>query len=1084
MKKLSLLFIFIALTMFQLLAQRTITGTVTGESGDSIPGVTVSAKGEHVGVETNFDGYYSIKVSDSTTHLIFFYSGKTEVEKEIDGESVINIELQSESEELEEIVITALGIKRDIKALGYSATTVKSDDLTRTKDRSALNALQGKVAGVNITSASSAPGASTRVIMRGFSSITGENQPLFVIDGVPLNNVSAGSSSINGGTDFGNDINDINPDDIENITVLKGASGAALYGSRAGNGVIIITTKSGRKNDSKKGLEITVNTTTTFESILRLPQWQNEYGQGFFGSRDIRENTSWGPRFDGKDNYWGYAVNGQRKIKPYSALPDNVENFFDIGQTFNNSIAFAGGDEKNSFYTSYSNVYSDGIMPQDNDVYNRHTLAISGKAKLSNDFTISGGLNYIKKQSRYVSTGQGAVSVYNQILQVPRDIPINELSDYESVWNNLDNFYSAYMINPYYVLNEYGNENNQDRVYGNTKIAYKLGEHLSAFFRVGSDITNEQRHEHQPIIDPEGINDSNEGWTNTNEGRVVESSRFRRQINTDFIVTYNQQFEKFDFNIMFGHNMNQRNSKTLYQRIDGLDIPNYYNLANSGNIPMVYEGESKRRLVGAYANLDASFFGMLYLTATFRRDWSSTLPIENNAYNYPGVNLSFDFTTAFPAVKKVVEFGKIRVGWAKVGSDADPYQVYSTLSQASFYNGYEGTGLSFPMANGLNSYTIGNRIGNPGLSPEFKTEFEIGTDLRFFKGRVTVDFTYYNSLVTDLIFSATLPYSSGFSSQTINFGEIQNKGFETLITVQPIKNDDFTWTLSANFTKNYSKVVKLPETLLNAETGEREFTLVGIGLPATGYTSFTVFEGEPIAVFTVNAPETVKDESSPYYGNIIVDANSGLPIVSSDIVKLGNSNYDYILGIGNSFSYKFITLSFNFDIRQGGLMYSRTAEMTHFSGTTPESTYNDRQPFIIPNTVIEVLEDGEVVGYQENATPIINNVPNSGIGANMHDYWGNGANLMNEKFVIDKSFVKLRDASLSVNLPKKWFSSIFIGSMNLTVIGRNLLIWTPESNRWIDPEATSFGNDLTGDYGEYGNVPAVRSIGFNLKFTF
>jgi len=1083
MRRVFLLFVMFAFSIVSVFSQRVVTGTVTNnEDGEGLPGVTVIAKGTSEATMTDLSGAYSINVPEGSTKLIFSFVGFVEVEKDV--ADVVNVSLKSDTE-IEEVVVTALGIKRDVKALGYSATTVKSDELTRTKDRSALNALQGKVAGVNITSASSAPGSSTRVIMRGFSSITGSNQPLFIIDGVPVDNTASGSSSINGGTDFGNGINDINPDDIENITVLKGASGAALYGSRAANGVILITTKSGKSKDAKKGLEITVNSTATFESILRLPDWQGEYGQGFFGSRDIRENTSWGPKFDDEMRYWGFTLNGQRKIKPYSNLPDNVLDFFDIGKTYNNSISFAGGDQKNSFYASYSNINSDGIMPQDHDIYDRHTLKISGKAALSNNFTISGNMNYIKKQSKYVSTGQGAVSVYNQILQIPRDIPITELEDYESQWNDLDHSYAVYNVNPYLTLNKFGNENNQDRVFGSLKIQYQLDEHFSTFFRIGSDITNEQRHVHEPILDPHHISGAAPSWVNSNVGSISESSRFRRIINTDFIATYSNEFENIKYNVMFGHNMNQTNSKTLYESVTGLDIPDYYNLNNSGNVPFIYEGEAMKRLIGAYMQSNISFYDMVYLTATFRRDWSSTLPSKNNAYNYPGVNVSFDFTSAFPVVKKFIEFGKIRAGWAKVGRDAPAYQVHSIMSPAGFSNGYTGTGMQFPMADGLNAYTISNRIGNPDLSPEFVTEFEIGTDLRFFKGRVNVDFSYFNQITTDLIFSASMPYSSGYSVQTINFGKLQNSGFETLVSVMPIKKDKFSWKIDFNFTKNYSKVLELPKSLENAETGEKEFTLIGIGLPATGYTSFSAFEGEPLAIFTVNDVERVKDENSPYFGNIIVDSNTGLPKVSSDIIKLGDSNYDYTLGIGNSLTYKSFNFSFNIDIRQGGLMYSRTAEMTYFSGTTQETINNDRQPFIIPGSVVEIIEDGSVVGYEENDLPVMNNAPNSiGLGANMHEYYGNGMTDLNKKFVIDKSFIKLRDMSLSYSLPKKWLNNVFIGSMSVSIIGRNLLLWTPEENRWIDPEATSFGNDLTADYGEYGTNPSVRSVGFNLKFTF
>jgi TonB-linked SusC/RagA family outer membrane protein len=1079
MRRIFLLFVLVIFTVTFSFAQRTVTGKVTNEDGEGLPGVTVIAKGTDAASITDLSGSFTLIVPDGVTTLIFRYIGYTDQEQPVSD--VVNVTMKSDTE-IEEVVVTALGITKDVKALGYSQTTVKSDELTKTRDRSALNALQGKVAGVNITSASSAPGASTRIIMRGFSSINGENQPLFIVDGVPVDNTAAGSTSINGGSDFGNGVNDINPDDIEDITILKGASGSALYGSRASNGVVIITTKSGKNRDKAKGTEITVKSNIEFSTISRLPQWQNTYGQGFFGSRDIRENTSWGPRHDGEMRYWGYAINGQRKIKPYEAIPDNVYNFFDVGYTLSNSVSFQGGNENSSFYASYSNVSADGVMPQSFDVYKRNTISVSGSSKLSNNFIIDGKLNYIKKQSKYVLTGQGEVSVYNNILQIPRDIPITELEDYKDPFNNLDNIYSAYQVNPYYILNEFGNDNNQDRVFGSIKATYQFNENLSAFYRLGTDIVNEQRHVHFPIMDPQGINAGNHFWGNTNEGYVEESSRYRRDINSDLIVSYTHSFDNFDFTVLLGNNIYQKDRKTLAFWVSGLDVENYYHISNSGNTPELREIERKRRLVGYYINADLSFFNMVYLTGSFRRDYSSTLPKKNNGYNYPNVNVSFMFTDAFPVLKKIVTEGKIRVGYAKVGLDAEPYRVFSVMQQAAFYNGYGGSGMIFPMANGLNAYSVGNLIGNPELSPEFKTELEIGTDLRFLKGLFVLDFTYYDALSTDQIFDLRLPYSSGYTAQTSNLGEVRNKGVEALLSVNPIRRDNFDWSFSINFAKNNNIVEKLPEELTNPETGEREYTILGIGTPGSGYTSFTVYEGYPLAVFTVPAPKRV--EGGEYDGYLIVDANQGLPIVSTDFEKVGDSEYDYILGLGNSFRYKNLSFEFTIDIRQGGLMYSRTADMTYFSGTNLETTYNDRQPFVIPNSVVEVVEGGEVVGYVENTTPIVNTIPANQIGGDMNVYWQNGGDELASKFLIDKSFIKLRNISLSYSLPNKWMNKIFLGSVNFSVIGRNLLVYTPKDNRFIDPETTTFGNDLDADYGEFGSTPSIRSLVFSVQLKF
>ncbi len=1082
MKRLTFLLFFSVLLSFGLYAQTVITGTVTDEDGNGIAAAIVRVKDASAATMTDFNGGYSIKVPEGKNILVFSFTGKKEQEVEINGQTKIDVILESSDVQVKDVVITALNIKREEKEVGVTVTTVGNEDITKTHDKSPLTALSGKIAGVNITQASGAPSASTRVIMRGFSSINGNNQPLYIIDGVPLDNSSSGSTSINGGMDFGNGANDLNPEDIESITILKGASGTALYGSRAANGVIIITTNKGK---SKKGLGINYSSTVTFDSPLRLPQWQNRYGQGFFGSRDIRENTSWGPRFDGEMRYWGYQVDGKRKIKPYVALPNNVRDFFDVGATYQNVINVSSGSDKTSFYASYSNTSADGIMPQNHDVYNRNTFSMRGSAEIDK-VTVSASANYVNKIATYVMTGQGAVSVYNNILQIPRDIPIKELEDYKDPFNNLDNFYSAYMVNPYYVLNEFGNKDVQDRFYGSSSVNYKINQNLQAMFRLGTDITSEFRHVHEPIIDPNGINDQNESWVNTNEGFISEYSRERKEFNSDFIVTYTNNWNHIKLNVMLGHNLNQRQGKYLYTSVQGLDVPEYYNIKNSGSTPTTLESEYMRRLLGVYTNVDLGFYNLLFLTMSYRHDWSSTLPLNHNNFGYPAVNCSFVYSNLFPeSIKKKVDLAKLRLGWAKVGNDASPYLVYSTLAQPYFSNGYTGTGLSFPL-NGINSYSVGNLIGNLNLSPEFKTEFEIGTDIRIFSGRFTLDLTYFNSIVDHLIFVASLPYSSGFASQTMNLGAISSKGIEALVTVTPIRTMNFSWKITTNFTKDKNIMEQLPDIFENPETGEREYTIMGIGMPATGYTSLSVFQDEQIAVFTVNAPEIVTDKNSPYYGSIIVDRNNGLPITSDSIIKVGTTHYDYMAGVGSEFSYKNLTISFNFDIRKGGLMYSRTAEMTYFSGTNVFTTYNDRQPFVIENSVVEIIKDGEVVGYEENTQPIINCQPNSAsIGSNMHDYWGGGAEKLNAMFLLDKSFIKLRDVAVSYTLPKKIIVKLkVVKSAQVSIFGRNLMIWTPSSNRFIDPEATSFGNDLAADYGEWGNTPSIRSIGFNLHLTF
>ncbi len=1078
-----------------------ITGTViSADDGSPIPGVTIIVKGmAGVGTITDLDGNFTLDVPETATKVVVSFVGMQTKDVDISSTTKLSIKLASEDRLTEEVVVTAIGVKREQKSLGYSATQVSNESLTQGRDKSALNALQGKVAGVNITNASGAPGASTRVILRGFTSISGSNQPLYVVDGVPINNSSSSDNSLNGGTDFGNAANDLNPDDIESMTVLKGASSTALYGSRAANGVIVITTKKGKSTNKNKGLEIEYSGTATFYTPLRLPQLQNVFGQGIRGERDIRENTSFGPKFDDELRYWGYTVDGARLIKPYSGLANNVRDFFDVGSEFTNALSFTGGDEKTNYFFSFSNVKSDGIMPYDKDTYNRNTISLRGSTKLSNNFTSSGSLNYVKKTATYVPTGQGGQSVYNNVLQIPRDIPILELRDYNNKFFSKDNFYGNYTTNPYFTLFENGNKYNSDRVYGNGELKYTFNEYLNATFRAGTDVSNSQLSEWRAIKTntAASVGGHNEG-TDDEPGQMRESTSYLREFNTDFLLSYNRTFGDFEFGALVGHNFNERSSKDNSMEVLKLNIPGFYQISNSPSTPSVWEYKTKRRLVGVYGSFDIGYKKFLYSTITFRNDWSSTLPTIAsserkwwNPYNtkpffYPSINLSFVISDAFPSIQKILPFGKIRAGLAQTGNDAGMYLVRSVFVQGSHSDGF--TSLKYPLFGNINSYEVSNRIGNPDLSPEITTEYEIGTELRFLNNRLAIDFTYYNKTIRELIYDVPLPNSSGYSVQTRNIGEINNKGLEFLVTITPVKKGDLNWDISFNFSNNRNKIVKLTEGLDQVPLGG----LAGL--------SFVGRPGYPMGLF--EGPEAERVEEGEFKGCVIVD-NTGLPIPSTNPVIYGNSQYDYILGITNQFRYKRLSLGFTFDIRKGGLMYSRTVGMTYFTGISPVTLFNDRQPFIIPNSVQEIkvqeaVKDAngnpvlveqngvnvpvyqEVTKYVENKMPVLSDV----LGGGANTYWDLGGTEVGRHQVIDKSFVKLRELSLAFSFPKPWVEKVHLGSASISIVGRNLLLWTPEENRFIDPEMTTFGNDLEADYGEFGATPSVRSVGCSIKFTF
>ncbi len=1038
-------------------AQRVITGRVTSaEDGTSIPGVQIVIKGTLFGTTTDIDGKYRITVPDKSEVLVFTFVGMKSQEVRIGARNTIDVVLAADVMNLEAVVVTAIGIKKQEKNLGYSATQINADEIMKSRDRSPMNALQGKVAGVNISSASSSPGASTRVISRGFSSLTGSNQALYVVDGVPINNSAIGSTDLNGGTDFGNRGNDINPDDIESISFLKGSSATILYGSRAANGVIVITTKKGkdtRLGIKKKGVDITYTSTFFAETPLRLPTYQNQFGEGFNGTPDLIENTSWGAKFDGVNRVWGHTVNNQQQIKPYVALPNNVRDFFDVGTTFDNSISISNANDKSSYFFSYSNLKSDGIFPTDADSYKRNTLSLRGTAKLDNNFESSGSISYIKKRSKFVPTGQDQ-SVYDNIMQTPRDISIIDQKDYNSTFYNLDNYYNGYAANPYYVLNEHGNDFNEDRVFGNIGLDYKFTDWIIASWKIGSDVSNTQIKEWRAITNYVRNDYSDD------PGRVSDQTYFNREFNSDLILSVIRNIsENLEFSGLVGWNVNQRNTKTLTTRVIGLDIPFFYNLSNSSATPSVSDAETMRRLYGVYLSADFNFKKFLNVQINARNDWSSTLPEENRSFFYPGVNLSFIFTELFPDITNIVPFGKIRMGWAQVGNDANPYLIFNSFTQSNYADGYRE--LDWPLG-GINALTVGNTIGNPKLKPEITSEFEIGTDLRFFNNRLGIDFTYYNKVTTDLIYPVPLAYSSGYRFQTLNLGKISNKGIELMVKITPVKKTNFRWDLTVNFSTNKNELVELNEELTKVDLG------------GTSRLGFVAIPGQPLGMYEGAVALT------DGLGHIVVDG-SGLPVANPENQILGSSQYDWMSGISNTLTYKNLSLSFSFDIRQGGLMYSRTKEMMYFTGTAPATTFNDRQPFIIPNSVQAIYDaNGAITGYTENTTAI------SHESATLYQYYDQtrGAGNFAREWLIDKSFVKLREVVLTFTFPKKWLAKSPFGDASFSLIGRNLLLFTPEDNHFIDPELTTFGNDLNADYGEFSAAPTTRSFGASLRFTF
>lgn len=1052
---LSLIFIFLSLT--GILGQdKTITGKVIdSDNKQPLPGVTVLAQGTGIGVVTDLTGNYSIDVPDTILNLEFRFVGMQTIIEPVDGRMVINIEMQSELYSVSEVVVTALGITRETKSLGYSVTAVNSDDLTQANDKSMLNALSGKVAGVNITSASGAPGASTRILIRGVSSLSGGNQPLFIIDNVPVSNSSSGSSSINGGTDFGNKINDLNVEDIESVSFLKGASGTALYGSRAANGVIIITTKKGRLEQRTK---VNFASSIGFESPLRLVEYQNKFGQGIYGNSVLYENMSWGPEFDDYARPWGNTVDNAVKVKPYKALPDNVKEFFERGRSLNNSLSISGGTSRTTYYMSYSNIIWDGIFPTDADSYNKHTVSLRGSHAINDWLKNTTSLNYIRKKNSFVPTGQGEQSVYNQVMQTPRDISLRELSDLSDPFNIIDNYYSLYTVNPYHILENNGNENIEDRFYGSIEFELDILEGFNTKWRIGGDVSNENRKEWRERVQPEG---NNELASVFDPGSVLKRSASQFQLNSDLILTYKKTLGNWDLSAMAGHSINQRKASVVSTSVNYLTLPEFPNLSNSTERPNSGEYSTTIRMVGVFGGMDLSYKALWFLSLTARNEWSSTLPVDNNSYFFPGVNTSLLLSELVPGIKNILPFAKLRASWARVGNDASPYSIYPVYEQGYHTDGYGY--LSYPLINSVNSYDVGDRIGNPNLKPEMTTEYEVGLDLRFFENRLSFDVAYYNRYTVDLIWPSPVAYSSGYTYRVQNLGKMTNYGIEALVGFTPVRTNDFSWDFSINFTRNFNEVNYLNNQLEKAE-------LNALRVDGGQQISWLAIPGMPVGVFEARTVMRTDD------GKIVVD-NRGLPRAAEDLAIYGNSQYKYFGGITSTIKYKGLSLSGNLDFRVGGIMYSRTKEITLWAGTVPATLYNNREPFIIPNSVyeLETDENGDPV-YVENTSPIDR--------VKIVEYWGNGGLELDGASLIDKTFVKLREVVLSYTLPSKWLEKMPMESVNIGVSGKNLYLWTPKDQTYIDSEMTTFGNDLLADFGEYGAQPSVRSILFNLKIGF
>jgi TonB-linked SusC/RagA family outer membrane protein len=1047
------------LLMLSLLAQavaqdRAVSGRITDRAnGQGLPGVTVLLKGTNTGTSTNSDGSFTLSVPAEGGTLVFSSIGYTSQERTVGSETTFTIGLAEDVKQLSEVVVTALGIERERKSLGYAVQTLENKDITRASEQNLVRSLQGRVAGVQISSASGAAGGATRIVIRGAQSFTGDNQPIYVVDGNVISNNAATSLStatprgngddLNNGVDLPNRAADIDPNNVESITVLKGPAAAALYGARAASGAIIITTKKGTGLRGKS--QISVNSAVTFERVNRLPKFQNIYGAGNDGIYDPANNVSWGPRMNGQlVADWhtvGLADPNATVVDsiPLTAKPDNIRDFFDTGVTYNNSVSFAGSNQSSNFYASVADVRTSSFIP--NTTYRRTSLSLSGGTQLFDKLTTSATINYVKSGGDRGVQGQSRANIIQTIVNTPRDISITDQRDYNDPRYNLTGYYLAgFRNNPYFLLDKNLLKDDVDRLLGTVTLSYDMLSWLNLTFRQGADVYTDRRT--QTIA---------QGTINNLTGRYLEDNNFGRNLTTDFLVNVTKQLtEDFSLKAVLGTNyQEQLTARTVSDGV-GLVVPEFYDLSNTGVVTTT-KTDAKQRIMGAYADLQLNFRNYLYLGLTGRNDWTSTLPPATRSFFYPSANVGFVFTEAFNMPDKVLSFGKLRANIASVGKPPVPYQIDPVFVRSAVDNGFLAQ-YQFPL-NSVPGFRVGNTLGNPNLKSELTTAYEVGTELRFFKNRINLDFTYYNSISKNILVNVPVPGTSGFTSQTANAGTMENKGIEVALNATPIQlKNGFAWDINLTFTRNRNQVTEVTNVTPN------------IGVGGLGSVALEARVGQPYGSFF--GTKMLRDPE----GRVVIDPVSGFPRLDPTLTTLGNIQPDYLAGASTTLSFKGLALNVLFDTKQGGKFFSNTISTLYFAGALDETTANNREPFLYPNSAIP-NPDG-------SGTFIPNTTVLTDGGFN---YWRQ-VSTAGENTLFDASYVKFREASLSYSLPSSLVSKVKLTGIQVSLIGRNLALWTPKSQPHLDPEVSSLGSGNNQGF-EFYAYPTTRSYGASLRLT-
>lgn len=1034
-----------------------LSGTVKDVQGSPMPGVAVLIKGTTLGVVTQNDGTYSLFMgqADKDAVLVFSFLGFKTQELKWNGKTVIDVTLEEERQELEGVVVTALGIKREEKGLGYSTQTVTEKMMSDATPTNWASALVGKVAGANILSTSSGPISSARITLRGDASLNIDgNNALIVLDGVPLNSQMTGDGSNSYGAggggdvpvDYGNGIADINPDDIASIQVLKGATAAALYGSRAANGVMLVTTKSG-VNKKKKYLGVTFNSNSSFDRVLHWPEFQEEYGQGdlktnasgklYYSYGDSEDGAasgnvalSFGPKLDGS-LYYQYDPETQQMgtVRTPWVKRNHRKAFWQTGYTLVNNIAIDGSSEKSAVRLSLTYTKNEWIMP--NTGFNRIAVSGSFQNQVTDKLRVSAKVNYVKRQSDNLpATGYNNSSIpYFMILTNPSV----DVRWYQQRWvkgkegREILRPFSPWLDNPYVIAYECLNPMEKHGVVATGSIIYEFSPKWELMIRSGIDLSFDTRE----MIRPYGLK-------NFPKGYYQQQDVFSYENNTDVLLTYrNQLSNSFNLSVSVGANRMDNKYKMQQAYVKDLITPGVYKLSNGVAAPITTFTERNKRVNSVYGTATLSYANKIFLDVTGRNDWSSTLPSGNNSFFYPSVSTSFILSDLL-RLPEQISFAKLRASWAQVGNDTDPYKT------AKYYNT-----SAFP-----GSASVSPTLYNARFKPEISNSIEVGLDWRMFKQRFGLDLAFYNNITRNQILDVPMDQTTGYTKATMNSGKVRNRGIELQLDGTPVKTKNFTWNSTFTWAKNYNKVLSLAAGLTDGQT-----------IAYTGGTNCALIAkvggsiGDIYGYKLKRAPD----------GQVVW--KDGITARTTEFEYVGNAYPAWKAGFSNEFSYKNFRVSILFDGQWGGIVYSQTHHKMTEHGTL-KHTLKYRE-----NPNFEVV--GEGVMLDERGQYVPNNVPIS-VSKYYADYWRR-ANVETNSF--DASFLKLREARIEYTIPSAGLNKIGIERLTLALYGRNLAMWTKDFPVY-DPEVATLNNGTIVPGSEMGQLPSTRTMGFNLTLKF